>query len=135
MWKRPYQADCEPEPRVSRDAEVRWEGDSKTVISRFPAEVKENLGFGLRLLQQGKEPPDYRPMPSVGKGVFELRDADAATWYRVVYVSRIEDVIYILHCFKKKGRKTPRADFQLARQRFKQLQARLREERKNAKRI
>ena len=135
MWKRPPQAAGKPETAPSADAEVRWEGDSKTVISGFPAEVKENLGFGLRLLQQGKEPTDYRPMPSVGKGVFELRDADAATWYRVVYVSRIEDVIYVLHCFKKKGRRTPRADFQLAQQRFKQLQARLREERKNAKRI
>lgn len=135
MWKRPPQADEKLETEASRDAEVRWEGDSKTVISGFPAEVKENLGFGLRLLQQGKEPPDYRPMPSVGKGVFELRDADAATWYRVVYVSRIEDVIYVLHCFKKKSRKTPRADLQVAQRRFKQLQARLRGEKKNAKRI
>jgi phage-related protein len=74
---------------VPKDAAIAWEGDSKEVISSFPDEVKYNLGFDLRLLQQGQQPTDYRPMSSVGPGVFELRDQDERTWYRVIYLSRV----------------------------------------------
>jgi phage-related protein len=58
----------------SREAVIVWEGDSKEVISSFPDAAKANLGFDLRLLQQGQQPTNYRPMSSVGPGVFELRD-------------------------------------------------------------
>ena len=44
-------------------------------------------------------------MPSIGKGVWELRESDDRTWYRVVYLSRIRNVIYVLHCFEKQGRR------------------------------
>jgi phage-related protein len=62
---------------ASKDAVVAWEGDSKEIISAFPDEARYNLGFDLRLLQQGQQPTDYRPMSSIGPGVFELRDQDA----------------------------------------------------------
>ncbi len=52
-------------------------------------------------------------------GVFELRDQDERAWYRVVYVSRINDVIHVLHCFEKKSREMPRKDFERAKQRLK----------------
>lgn len=57
-----------------KDAVIAWEGDSIEVINSFPDAVKYNLGFDLRLLQQGQQPTDYRPMTSIGPGVFELRD-------------------------------------------------------------
>ncbi|MFZ3213087.1 MAG: type II toxin-antitoxin system RelE/ParE family toxin [Terriglobales bacterium] len=79
------------------DAEIAWEGNSKEVISSFPDEVKQNLGFQLRRLQRGEGPTDYRPMPSIGQGVFELRDADERAWYRVIYLSRVKNVIHVLH--------------------------------------
>jgi phage-related protein len=126
--------------RMSEQAEkpklaiVVWEGDSKEVLKAFPEEVAQNLGFGLWQLQQGERPHDYRPLPSVGPGVFELRDQDQRAWYRVVYLSRIEDVIYVLHCFEKKSREMPRKDFEKARQRFKTVKARLTEEKKREKR-
>jgi phage-related protein len=60
-----------------KDAVIAWEGNSKEVITAFPDAAKYNLGFDLRLLQQGQQPTDYRPMSSVGPGVFELRDQDA----------------------------------------------------------
>ncbi|MGB7602267.1 MAG: type II toxin-antitoxin system RelE/ParE family toxin [Candidatus Sulfotelmatobacter sp.] len=71
------------------DAIVAWEGDSKEVISSFPDAAKGNLGFDLRLLQQGQQPTDFRPMSSIGPGVFELRDQDERAWYRVIYLSRV----------------------------------------------
>ena len=121
------------EPAIPQDAVIVWEGDSREVLRSFPDDVKQNLGFQLRLLQQGERPTDYRPLPSVGPGVFELRDQDARSWYRVVYLSRINDVIYVLHCFEKKSREMPRKDFEKARQRLKAVRARLAEEKKHEK--
>ena len=114
-------------------ARVVWEGDSREVLSAFPEGVKQNLGFQLWQLQQGERPTDYRPLPSVGMGVCELRDQDERAWYRVVYRSRINDVIYVLHCFEKKGREMPRKDFEKAKQRLKEVRARVAEEKKHEK--
>jgi phage-related protein len=69
-------------------------------------------------------------LPSIAAGVFELRDQDERAWYRVVYLSRIDDVIYVLHCFEKKSREMPRRDFEKARQRLKRVKARLAAEKK-----
>ena len=81
-------------------ATVAWEGDSREVLQSFPDGVRQNLGFQLWQVQLGERPADYRPLPSLGPGVFELRDQDERAWYRVVYLSRIRDVIYVLHCFE-----------------------------------
>ena len=74
-------------------------------------------------------------MPSIGPGVFELRDQDERSWYRVVYLSRIEDVIYVLHCFEKKSREMPKKDFEKAKRRLKAVKSRLAEEKNREKRI
>lgn len=55
---------------------VVWEGDSREVLQAFPEDVRQNLGFQLWQLQQGEKPSDYRPLPSIGTCVFELRDQD-----------------------------------------------------------
>src|SRR2546425_2225593 len=114
-----------------RDAVVAWEGDSKEVISSFPDAAKQNLGFQLRLLQQGQQPTDYRAMSSVGPGVFELRDQDERAWYRVIYLSRVRDVIHVLHCFEKRSRETPRKEINTARQRLKAVRERMIQEKKH----
>jgi len=115
-------------------AAIVWEGDSREVLQAFPDTVKQNLGFQLWQLQQGERPTDYRPLQSVGSGVFELRDQDERGWYRVVYLSRIENVIHVLHCFEKKSREMPRRDFETAKRRLKLLRARLAEEMRREKR-
>ena len=122
------------EPDSPPLATIAWEGNSREVLQSFPDGVRQNLGFQLWQLQQGERPADYRPLPSIGAGVFELRDQDERAWYRVVYLSRINDVIYVLHCFEKKGREMPRRDFETARRRFKAVKARLAEEKRNEKR-
>jgi phage-related protein len=108
-----------------RDAVIAWEGDSKEVISSFPDKAKQNLGFDLRLLQQGEQPTNYRPMSSIGQGVFELRDDDERAWYRVIYLSRVRDVIHVLHCFEKRSRQTPTKEINIAQQRLKTVRARM----------
>ncbi|HUB52550.1 MAG TPA: type II toxin-antitoxin system RelE/ParE family toxin [Terracidiphilus sp.] len=106
--------------------QIAWEGDSKDVLSRFPAEVKSTLGFSLRQIQNGWFPRcEHRPMPSVGKGVWELKDGDARTWYRVMYLTRINNVVHVLHCFEKDSRKTDRRDIAVAKSRLSEVQQRL----------
>lgn len=108
-----------------KDDVIAWEGDSKEVISSFPVAAKQNLGFQLRLLQQGQQPTDYRAMSSVGPRVFELRDQDERAWYRVIYLSRVRDVIHVLHCFEKRSCETPRKEINTGRQRLTAVRARL----------
>lgn len=122
------------ETEKGRYATVAWEGDSREVLQSFPAGVRQNFGFQLWRLQQGGRPSDYRPLPSIGTGVFELRDQDERSWYRVIYLSRIDDVIYVLHCFEKKSRQMPRRHFEKARQRLQAVKVRLAEEKHHEER-
>jgi len=117
--------------QTPKEAVIAWEGDTKEVISAFPDEVKYNLGFDLRLLQQGQQPTDYRSMSSVGRGVYELRDQDERSWYRVIYLSRVRDVIHVLHCFEKRSRETPMKEINTARQRLRVVRARMIQEKRH----
>jgi phage-related protein len=76
-----------------RPAEVQFEGDSLEVLSAFPSAVKQALGFALRQLQIGREPTcQTRRMSSIGPGVYELKEADEQTWYRAIYLAKVENV-------------------------------------------
>jgi phage-related protein len=117
------------------DAELHFEGDSLEVLSGFPDDVKRSLGFSLRQLQVGREPTSQtRSMSSIGAGVYELKEADERAWYRVIYLSKMENRIYVLHCFEKESRKTDRRDIAIASQRLKLVRQRLQEQRSHEKR-
>jgi phage-related protein len=100
--------------------QVLWLGDSLERVREFPTEARRIAGHQLEMVQAGLEPPDWRPMPSVGLGANELRvrTTDA---YRVIYVAKFSEAVYVLHAFQKKTRKTTRADIDLARRRFRML--------------
>ena len=97
-----------------------WVGTSLADVRQFPPEVRRNVGFQLWRIQLGLEPNDWKPMPSIGVGVREVR-VHAENEHRVFYVSRLEDAIYVLHAFEKRTRKTARRDLALARSRLSQL--------------
>jgi phage-related protein len=118
---------CQRAQRRSNCLGGRFKRDPQS----FPDVTKYNLGFELRLLQQGRQPTDYRSMSSIGPGVFELRDQDARAWYRVIYLSRVRGVIHVLHCFGKRSRETPIKDINTARQRLKALRMRMVREKKH----
>ena len=111
-------------------AKVVWEGDAVKVISRFPDDVRRDLGFQIYKLQLGERPDDFKSMTSIGPGVYELRESDDRTWYRVIYFSKVADTIYILHCFEKKTSKTSKPDIETAKLRLKRVRTRLAEEKK-----
>jgi len=112
---------------------VVWEGDSLDVLRSFPTGIKKGLGKEIQRLQEGEQPRNSRPMKSIGKGVFELRQMDANGWYRVIYLRKIGNRLFMLHSFVKKSAKTSQKDLNIANNRLKQVQARLVEEKKDGK--
>ncbi|MGC1461017.1 MAG: type II toxin-antitoxin system RelE/ParE family toxin [Terracidiphilus sp.] len=102
-------------------------GDAKEVLSAFLGEIKSVLGYSLRRLQKGLLPDcDARRMESIGKGVWELKTSDERTWYRVMYLTRIGDALYVLHAFEKSSRKTDRRDLEIAKSRLRLVLVELR---------
>lgn len=83
--------------------------------------ARREAGFQLDQVQQGGEPDDWKPMPTIGKGVREIRIRDEAGAFRVIYVAKFADAIYVLHCFQKKTEKTSKADIELAETRYREL--------------
>ena len=100
---------------------LRFLGDSRNRLREFGVNAKQDAGFQLDKVQRGEKPDDYKPMPSIGKGVEEIRVWDASGTYRIIYTARLADVIYVLHAFKKKTQATPKRDLDLAKARFDEL--------------
>lgn len=78
-------------------------------------------GFQLFRIQQGHEPGDWKAMESVGAGVREIGIREKSGAFRVIYVAKFEDAVYVLHCFQKKTQKTAPRDLSLATERYKEL--------------
>lgn len=96
---------------------VEWIGDSLKRVRAFPKTVRQQVGYELELVQHGLDPADWKPMPAVGPGVNEIRIHGEGE-HRVFYVARLRHVIYVLHVFRKKSRRTAKADIGLGRVRF-----------------
>jgi phage-related protein len=99
---------------------LRWLGDSRRRLCGFPDEARRRAGFELWEVQQGNEPTDWKPMPSVGPGVNEIR-VHAKGEHRIMYVAKFDEAVYVLHAFEKKAQRTPQHDIELAGARFRGL--------------
>jgi len=99
---------------------LKFVGSSLEDLRDFPEEVRRVAGFELRAIQHGLEARDWKEMKSVGSGVKEIRIHVLGEW-RVFYVAKKEEAVYVLHVFQKKGRKTNKTDIALARRRLKQI--------------
>jgi phage-related protein len=95
-------------------------GSSLDDLREFPEEARRAVGFELRAIQDGFEPRDWKPVSAVGAGVKEIRIHVQGEW-RVIYVAKLSDAVYVLHAFQKKSQKTSRRDIDLARTRYKQI--------------
>ncbi len=102
------------------DKPLVWLGDSREAIRRFPDGARQTAGFQLWRLQRGLQPNDWKPMPSIGLGVEEIRIHTGAD-HRVFYAAKFAEAIYVLHAFEKRTRRTPKNDLDLARQRLRLL--------------
>ena len=89
--------------------------------ARFPEEARHDAGYQLDKVQRGDQPGDFKPMPSIGKGVEEIRVSETSGAYRVIYLARRAEAVYVLHAFQKKTQATSRKDLAIAKVRFGQL--------------
>jgi phage-related protein len=101
---------------------LRFVGSSLDDLRDFPADARRQAGFELDAVQRGLEPSDWKPMASVGTGVREIRIHVLGEW-RVIYVAKLADAVYVLHAFQKKTQRTSREDIELARRRYRQTGA------------
>lgn len=90
-------------------------------LRAFPSDARQEAGYQLDKVQRGDEPDDWKPFNTVGPGVKEIRIRDENGIYRVMYVARFEEAIYVLHCFQKKTQATSKKDVDLARTRYRSL--------------
>ena len=100
---------------------VEFRGSALDDLRAFPEAARRAAGYQLDQVQHGREPDDWKPMNTVGRGVREIRIRDTAGAFRVMYVAKFDDAVYVLHCFQKRTQKTSKADLNLAAQRYRDL--------------
>jgi len=101
---------------------IVWCGDSLERIRDFPDDARRLTGHQLDKVQRGIDPDDWKPMPSVGLGVREIR-VRAQGQFRVMYLAKFEEAVYVLHAFGKKTQRTAKQDLELATTRFREVLA------------
>jgi len=96
-------------------------GNSLELLRDFPEDARQDVGYQLDQVQRGRQPSDFKSMPTVGKGVEELRVWDERGTYRVIYIARLEEAVYFRHAFQKKTQATSKHDVEVAKNRYAEL--------------
>jgi phage-related protein len=94
--------------------ELFWLGNSYKRLKEFPPLARRQAGHDLDQVQNGRMPADWKVMQSVGPGVMEIRIHEPHE-FRVIYVAKFSESVYVLHAFSKKTNKTPQKDIEIAR--------------------
>lgn len=102
---------------------LKWVGSSLDDLKEFPEDVIDSIGYALYQVRQELKPRNAKPLSDIESGVMEIiSDFDTNT-YRAVYMVKLVDAIYVLHCFQKKsksGISTPKKEIDLIKQRLKE---------------
>ena len=106
---------------MHNDKEIRWVGSSYDDLLKFPDDPRREAGFQLGKIQAGLDPDDWKPFDDVGQGVREIRIRDTAGIFRVMYVAKFDEAIYVLHCFQKKTEATANRDKDIAETRYRAI--------------
>ena len=97
---------------------IYWVGTSYKDLLEFPDTAKQDAGYQLHRVQNGLEPENWKPFQNIGSGVKEIRLSDDGNTYRIIYVAKFLDKIYVLHSFQKKTQKTNPNDINIAKTRY-----------------
>lgn len=100
---------------------VAFVGTAPDDLRTFPTAARREAGHQIDQVQRGLEPDDWKPMPAIGQGVREIRIRDISGAFRVIYIAKLANAIFVLHCFQKKTMKTGKTDSNLAAQRYRDL--------------
>ena len=106
---------------MEQEKEIRWMGSAYADIFNFPLESRREAGFQLGKVQAGLDPDDWKPFGNVGTGTREIRIRDATGIYRVMYVAKFDEAIYVLHCFQKNTESTTKRDKDIVEARYRAL--------------
>jgi phage-related protein len=108
-------------PKKTAVRDLKFKGSSLKDLCEFPKDARREAGYQLDRVQNGLEPEDFKPMSDVGSGVQEIRIKDEAGIFLVLYMAKLEDAVYVLHCFQKKTQRTAKSDLDLASKRYSEL--------------
>jgi phage-related protein len=100
---------------------LKFVGSARRDFLAMSEQAFGDAGFQLWKVQCGEEPDDWKPMPSVGLGVKEIRIWCEGGTYRIIYVVKSAFGVFVLHAFAKKSQATLKRDIELARKRLKEL--------------
>ena len=103
------------------EKEIHWVGSSYKDLLEFPEQAKHDVGYQLHRVQNGLNPEDWKPFQTIGVGVKEIRIRDDGNIFRVMYIAKFKEKIYVLHSFQKKTQKTSRKDINIAKTRYKAI--------------
>jgi len=112
-------------PKPPQLKPLEFLGSSRDDLAAMPASVRHDIGVQLMRVQFGSYPTDFKPIPAVGVGVYEIRVRDASGAYRAMYVAKFEVAVYVLHAFQKKTQQTAKTDIELGKARYKLIGAKL----------
>ena len=101
------------------EKEIRWVGSSYSDLLAFPDESRRQAGFQLAKVQAGLDPDNWKPFDIVGAGTREIRVNEQEGAFRVMYVAKFVEAVYVLHCFHKKTQATSRQDREIAEARYR----------------
>ena len=101
------------------EKQIRWVGSAYDDLLAFPKDARKEAGYQLGKVQAGLEPTDSKPFDDVGPGTREIRIRDANGIYRVMYVAKFEEAVYVLHCFQKMTQVISKQDKAIAAARYR----------------
>lgn len=80
---------------------VRFVGDVLQRLRDFPNEARQDVGYQLDRIQRGLQPTDFKPMPSIGRGIEDIRVWDESGTFRVIYTARLAHTVYVPTLFRR----------------------------------
>lgn len=101
---------------------IDWRGSSLRDIKDdniFTQSARREAGRQLGQVQAGLEPDRWKPFDDIGAGTKEIIINLDDGWFRVMYVAKFSEAVYVLHCFKKKTNTTSKHDKDVAATRYK----------------
>ncbi|WP_119388182.1 type II toxin-antitoxin system RelE/ParE family toxin [Taklimakanibacter lacteus] len=101
--------------------QVVFLGSTQEDLQEWPDEARREAGHQLWLVQNDREPTDWKPMPSVGPGAREIRIQENGGQWRVLYVAKIRGLVHVLHVFNKKTQQTSQRDVNLGKSRYRSI--------------
>jgi phage-related protein len=105
--------------------DITFCADSLARLRDFPDDARQDAGYQLHKVQSGLQPDDFKPLPTVGQGVEEIRTWSEEGTFRVVYIAKLESGVYVLHAFQKKTEGPATQHLRIARQCYQKLKLEL----------